>query len=456
MGSYFLSLMVMEGMLFGCLSNNHRDFMPAGTRGSIYGLVAVTLAAATLFPLLLEYFHRKATAKSLSTIAAVAARICNGDSAEGIPQLKQNDVGDLARSINDMVARIEGRLAELAAERNRLYTILSGMGEGVLVTDAMGVITMVNPAFLTLFSIQEGVERRPIIEIVRHPALNEALKRAMTTRDVRIDEITLQLDNEKTILTHWAPLLENGEIRGVVGVFHDISALKRLEKVRRDFVANVSHELRTPVTVIKGYAEILLSGEVDTDAERSARFVGIIHNHAERLSTLIGDLLALSELESGDLTLELVPLNISGPVRRSWNLLEQKAHHKDIYFDWSGIENLPTVMADPGRIEQVLINLLDNAIKYTPKNGSVSISASETGSMVTVRVSDTGMGIPPQDQSRIFERFYRVNKARSGDEGGTGLGLSIVKHIVQLHGGTISVESIPGKGSTFSFTLKIA
>jgi two-component system phosphate regulon sensor histidine kinase PhoR len=253
-----------------------------------------------------------------------------------------------------------------------------------------------------------------------------------------------------------SPLLENTEIRGVVAVFHDISDLKRLEQVRRDFVANVSHELRTPVTVIRGYTEILLSEGGDTDSERARRFLEIINNHSERLATLIGDLLALSELESGDLTLELAPFKIQNAVRRSWKLLEQQAHGKGITVDWQEIEDLPPVMADSGRIEQVLINLLDNAIKYTPEGGAISVSASDSGETLTINVSDTGIGIPPPDQPRIFERFYRVNKSRGGDVPGTGLGLSIVKHIVQLHGGAVSVDSIPGRGSTFAFTLKKA
>jgi two-component system phosphate regulon sensor histidine kinase PhoR len=325
-----------------------------------------------------------------------------------------------------------------------------------MVTDASGVITLVNPAFRALFSIQEEVEGKPLIDINRHPALNDSFRMVMGTQDEWLEEITIQLDREKTILTHWVPLLENGKIRGIVAVFHDISDLKRLEKVRRDFVANVSHELRTPVTIIKGYAETLLSGVLEKDPDQAGRFVEIIHNHSERLANLIGDLLALSALESGDLALEMAPLPIAGAIRHACNLLEQKAGDKGISLITDGIEGAPPVLADHGRIEQVLINLLDNAIKYTPENGSVIISAYDAGDMLKIAVTDTGNGIPPKDLPRIFERFYRVDSARSRDHGGTGLGLSIVKHIVQLHGGDVSAESTPGKGSTFTFTLKKA
>ena len=275
-------------------------------------------------------------------------------------------------------------------------------------------------------------------------------------KNERLDEINLPLEQEKTLLTHWVPLLEGGTIQGVVAVFHDISDLKRLERIRKDFVANVSHELRTPVTVIKGYAEALITDMQQTSPEQLSRFLEIIYNHSERLAHLIGDLLTLSELESGGTSLELTPISIDGATKHAVALLEQKARDKGITIDWSSVKDAPQVLADRGRLEQVLVNLLDNAIKYIPEKGTITVSATDTGSMVKVAVNDTGVGIPPKDLPRLFERFYRVDTARSREQGGTGLGLSIVKHIVQIHGGTISVESSHGKGSTFSFTLKKA
>jgi len=456
LGSCVLMLIVLEVALLGFLAHALGNTPLHFSKESIYIVAGIAVAVAMLFPLVLVLSLSGSSAKALSAITAVITRIGNGESVGRIAVTSREEIDNLARAVNEMAVRIEDRLAHLAAEKYRLDTILCGMGEGIMVTDPAGVITMVNPAFRRLFAVDGVVENRPFIEIVRHPSLHEAFKMVLSTQGERLDEITLQLDREIAILTHWAPLLEQEETRGIVAVFHDMSDLKRLEKVRRDFVANVSHELRTPVTVIKGYAETLLSGALETDIERAGRFVEIIHNHAERLATLIGDLLALSELESGELAMELAPLPIAGTIRRSCNLLEQKAREKEITIDWSGVEKTSPVMADPCRIEQVMVNLLDNAIKYTPEKGSVAISASETGRMVTIAVVDTGIGIPPQDQPRIFERFYRVNKARSREQGGTGLGLSIVKHIVQLHGGTVSVESTPGKGSIFTFTLKTA
>ena len=426
------------------------------TKSSLNAILGISLALAMLVSLALSYILSNVTSQSLRTMAAIAARIGKGDFGKRIPIQGSDEVGELAAVMNDMSVRIESQLLSLSAEKKRLDTILSGMGEGVMVTDATGVITLINPAFRALFSILEEVEGKPLIEITRHPALFDAFKMVMETLDERLEEITLQLDREKTLLTHWVPLLENGRVQGIVAVFHDISDLKRLEKIRRDFVANVSHELRTPVSVIKGYAETLLAGALETDPEQAGRFVEIIHNHSERLATLIGDLLALSALESGDLALDLAPISIASAARHACTLLEPKASGKGISIALNGVEEAPPVLADFGRVEQVLINLLDNAIKYTPETGSVKISAHDAGDMIKITVTDTGTGIPAKDIPRIFERFYRVDSARSRDLGGTGLGLSIVKHIVQLHGGDVSAESTPGNGSTFTFTLKKA
>lgn len=425
-------------------------------RTDLHAILGASLAVAVCLSLLLSYVLSSVTSRSLRTMAAIAAQIGKGEFGRRIPVRSRDELGELATVMNEMSVRIEEHLERISAEKNRLDTILSGMGEGLMVTDARGVITLVNPAFRALFAIPEEVEGKPLMEITRHPALHDAFRAVVVTHGERLEEITIPLGEEKTVLTHWVPLMEDGKIQGVVAVFHDISNLRKLEKVRRDFVANVSHELRTPVTVIKGYAEALLDGVLAADTERAERFVEIIHRHAERLASLIGNLLALAELESGERSLNLAPLQLEGAVRQAVSLLEQKGHAKGIAITWSGAADLPPVLADRGKLEQVLINLLDNAVKYTPENGTVTVSAKAEEELVEIAVTDTGIGIPPKDLPRIFERFYRVDAARSRDEGGTGLGLSIVKHIVQLHGGNVAVASTPGKGSTFSFTLKKA
>lgn len=425
-------------------------------KSSLHKILGLSLLLAAIVSLALSYLLSNVTSRSLRAMAVTAVQFGKGEYGRRFPVRSNDELGELAITMNDMAVKIESQLMLLAGEKKRLNTILRGMGEGVMVTNAEGVVTLVNPAFLGLLSIREEVEGKHLIEITRHPVLHDSYKMVLATRNERLEEVTLRTDQEKTVLIHWAPLLENDEVEGIVAVFHDISDLKRLEKIRRDFVANVSHELRTPVTVIKGYAETLLSGEMAPEAELTNRFIGIIHDHAERLANLIRDLLSISEIESGELSLELSPLRIEGVAKRAATLLEQQARAKGIRIDLTGLEAAPPVLADHGRIEQVLVNLLDNAIKYTPENGSINISVHDERDKLKVSITDTGIGIPDKELSRVFERFYRVDKGRSRNEGGTGLGLSIVKHIVQLHGGTATVESTPGKGSTFSFTLKKA
>jgi two-component system, OmpR family, phosphate regulon sensor histidine kinase PhoR len=426
------------------------------TRTTLHAALGVSLVVALLVSLLLSYILSNVTSRSLRTMAKIAARFGAGEFGRRIPVTSRDEVGELARVMNEMAIRIEGELSRVAAEKNRLDAILRGMGEGVMVTGATGVVTLVNPAFRALFDLQEEVEGKPLLAITRHPALNDAFRMVVGTRNERIEEITFSRQGDRTVLTHWVPLLEKEEIRGVVAVFHDISDLKRMEKVRRDFVANVSHELRTPVAVIQGYAETLLAGGLATDPDRAPLFLEKIHSHAQRLASLIGDLLALSALESGEPVLAAVPLDLARAVERVCALLDAKARAKGITIDPSALKGVPPVLADQGKLEQVLVNLLDNAVKYTPEHGTITVAATGQDGMVAVTVADTGIGIPSRDLPRIFERFYRVDQARSREEGGTGLGLAIVKHIVQLHGGSITVTSTPGRGSTFTFTLRKA
>ncbi|WP_298269152.1 two-component system histidine kinase PnpS [Geobacter sp.] len=425
-------------------------------KASIRTLLAASLLIGLAIALVLSYILSRVTSRSLRTMTTLATQIGSGEFTRRIPVTTRDEVGELARVMNEMSARIEHHMEQISAEKARLDTILRGMGEGLMVSDARGEITLVNPAFLELFALSENVEGRHIIEITRHPALHDAFRSVVASGSERLEELTLGLGEERHVLTHWVPLTEEGKLHGVVAVFHDITDIKKLEKIRRDFVANVSHELRTPVTVIKGYAEALIGGTLESDPARARRFIEIIYSHSDRLAALIGDLLTLSRLESGMLRLELTGVNLERVARHVAGLLEQKAAVEKITIDCAPLVGAPTVLADPGRLEQVLINLLDNAIKYSPSGSAVSLMVSDEGAMVKVGVKDTGIGIPPADLARIFERFYRVDAARSREEGGTGLGLSIVKHIVQLHGGSVGVKSVHGKGSTFWFTLKKA
>ena len=429
----------------------------SSVRNTLHGLIGGATLVTVLIALLFSYVISNLTSKPLRDMADAAARIGQGGSKAKIPVRSNDEIGKLAGVLNVMSERIDNQVQSLSTEKQRLDTILRSMGEGVMVTAQDGVITLVNPAFRTLFSIAGEIEGNKLVEISRHPDLLEAFN-DLGKPEVNelLREIILQ-PGDCTLLTHWVPLNVDGVRQGIVAVFHDISDLKKAENMRRDFVANVSHELRTPVTIIKGYAETLLDGALKSDPDRAVKFVEIISNHSERLTNLINDILALSSLESKDALMELNPLDASGTIAKACILLQDRAVKKDITVHNETISgSLPRVMADQGRLEQVVINLLENAIKYTPSGGSIRLYMEDEAEFIKVSVVDSGIGIPFKDLPRIFERFYRVDEARTREQGGTGLGLAIVKHIVQLHGGTVSVTSEPGKGSVFSFTLKKA
>lgn len=423
-------------------------------KSSFRTVLAWAFITATITIVLSTYLLAKVSTKPLHAIAAMASRIGKGEIGTRLPTYTDPELMELTRALNEMAAKTEAQLDRLGAEKTRLDTILRGMGEGIMVADPQGTITLVNPAFKGLFGLQDDVEGRPLIDISRHPALHDSFRDIISTRQERIEELQLQSPKERSVLIHWVPLLEGVVLNGVVAVFHDISDIRQMEKIRRDFVANVSHELRTPVTIIKGYAETLIAGALENPSQ-AAKFVNIMYSHAARLAVLISELLTLSQLESGTIALETRSVAVYDIAEHVVALLEQKIRERSIGIDISGLKGAANVLADPVRLEQVIVNLVDNAVKYTPASGSVTLSAAEDDGRVTIAVRDTGIGIPSKDLPRIFERFYRVDTARSRDEGGTGLGLSIVKHIVQLHGGAVSVES-SGQGSAFFVTLKRA
>lgn len=425
-------------------------------RASLHESLAITFGLAALLAVGLSLLLTQLSSRILHDLGEGAERFGAGDFRRKVPVASNDELGELAQVMNAMAERLQQQMEHLALERNRLDTILRGMGEGLLVADRDGTVRLVNPAFRALFRVDEAVVGRPLIELSRHPQLQTSFRTVLREQGEWIAELTLSGEgDEKILLTHWVPLREGGGISGVVAVFHDISDLKRLERVRRDFVANVSHELRTPVTVIRGYAETLAGDLPRREPDTAVRFAGVIHHHAERLTALIGDLLTLSELEGGSVELPLVAVSLAPLTATCCALLEPKAAAKNIILECQDVA-AHQVLAHRGRLEQVLINLLDNAIKYSPPGGKVVLSAALIKGTVRITVADQGPGIPPAALPRLFERFYRVDAGRSRDEGGTGLGLAIVKHIVQLHGGKVWVESTPGHGSSFHVELRPA
>jgi len=336
-------------------------------------------------------------------------------------------------------------------EKEQLRAVLEGMVEGVLVVDAKGSVLLANSRLREFYDLTGDLVGCPYVEVVRDSAVDEALREtaesdATVTRQLRVGRAV-----PRTLQIQAVRFPGSGARAGSVAVFHDISELARLEEVRRDFVANASHELRTPLAAIRGFAETLLESPTLTDAERRS-YLEIIDRHAQRLAHIVHDLLELSTVERGRLRLEPVEVDVGQLIDSLIRDTRPRLRERRLEIGYSA-QGKALAFADPRALEQVLINLLDNAMKYTEPGGRIELIVEEAGPKLRVRVRDTGIGIPEEDLGRIFERFYRVDKARSRALGGTGLGLAIVKHLVQSLGGEISVASRLGEGSTFTFTL---
>lgn len=334
----------------------------------------------------------------------------------------------------------------------RQQVLFNSMIEGLLLLDRNRKIYLANRAFENLFGLKTGWRGKTVMETLRIHELAELVERVDAEKQVLDYELKLPDLSERRLQVN-AALITNsaGEREGTILVFHDLTRLKQLERTREEFVANVSHELRTPLSLIKGYVETLLDG-ARTDPEVAERFLKIIERNARRLDLLIQDLLTISALESGQMKLDLQPVNLRALVEKVFSDLKPSAENKNIK-----LENaLPDFICpgDEGRLNQALSNLVENAIKYGRPQGRVIVGGKKSNNdKMEISVRDDGPGIPPESLDRVFERFYRVDKARSREQGGTGLGLSIVKHIVLAHGGEVRVESELGKGATFYFTL---
>jgi two-component system phosphate regulon sensor histidine kinase PhoR len=366
---------------------------------------------------------------------------------------RQKRLGRALEASRREIGRIKEEQERAAIQvETRQEALFNSMAEGLLLLDENGRIQLANRAFGTLFGVTTDIRSRTIIDALRLHELAQVVESLGTRQQSLTKEFRLSLPAERWLQVNGAAIVNSlGRRLGTVLVFHDLTRLKQLENTRKEFVANVSHELRTPLSLIKGYVETLLDGAVD-NAEVAGKFLRTIERNADRLQLLIEDLLVISELESGRVRLNLQPVALSTAVAKVLEDFRARADGRGVELE----NETPAlvVRADPGRLEQVLGNLVDNAIKYGRSDGRVTVGARGIeGGKVEVFVQDDGPGIPEASLDRLFERFYRVDKARSREQGGTGLGLSIVKHIVQSHGGKVWANSKVGHGSTFYFTL---
>ncbi|EEF59373.1 sensor histidine kinase [Pedosphaera parvula] len=342
---------------------------------------------------------------------------------------------------------------EITQRKAEQQALFNSMTEGVLILDHAGHVQLVNKSLQEFFSINKDVRGQTIMEAFRLQELAELARRAEQERLVKGFELELNGTNNRRLEVNAATVTgREGGQHGTIMVFHDLTRLKELENTRQEFVANVSHELRTPLSLIKGFVETLIDGAKD-NPELCTRFLGTIEKHTDRLTFLIEDLLTISKLESGQIVMNLNEVNLNNEVGRAVDDLQSRASGKNVKLQNTLAEDLKA-RADADRLQQVLFNLIENAIKYGRTGGNVTIGGKALpGDKVEIWVKDDGPGIPDEARERVFERFYRVDRARSRETGGTGLGLAIVKHIVQAHGGEVWVSSEPGQGTTFYFTL---
>ncbi|HKD49337.1 MAG TPA: ATP-binding protein [Candidatus Acidoferrum sp.] len=393
-------------------------------------------------------------ADRVDRLTQFSRRVAEGDFGPVFADPRGDALESLATSLNESAAKLDLTIRTLKDERNLSGAILGSMVEGVAVVDGTDRLLFSNQAFAEIL----GLDMAPkigstLVESVRQTELIEAVRKVRGGPDAVHSEITIGTLRQRFFAVTVASVRAM-ETYGAVIVLHDITDLRKLERVRRDFVANVSHEFKTPLTAIQGFAETLLAGAMD-DPQNRVRFLQIILDHSRRLARLTDDLLELSKMDADRLEMEIDPLSVSQFVQSCIETTQRSASEKDLRISVDLKTSLPEIAADRRRLAEVLQNLLDNAVQYTPPGGRITVSAASDGHQVEFTVSDSGIGIPKADQPRIFERFYRVDVARSREVGGTGLGLSIAKHLVEAQGGRIWVESEVGQGSQFHFTVPV-
>jgi two-component system phosphate regulon sensor histidine kinase PhoR len=453
------STTVRTEMLYAAVTTRHpqvryvRVALPVTTVSEqirrVGGQALLAFMVAIPFALALAWVASALLSKRVRAIAAVARRYSQGDLTRSSYDYGADELGEVARVLDGSVQELGRRLDELLRDRARLDAILSGMVEGVLVLDAAGRIQLANRAAQSMLRMDTSSIGRPYVEVIRHPDIAAQLGTALRGGEVDSREVSLTRDPGRTFVARAAPVSRGGG-GGAVLVLHEITDLRRADQIRRDFVANVSHELRTPLTAIRGYVEALLDDR--SDSEEGRRFLEIIARHSARMERLVSDLLRLARLDARQEALDLAPCDMQQLFNTVIADVAETAEAKHQSVTATVEAPAHRILADPAKLHDVLRNLIENAVHYSPENAAIRLEANRENGMVRIAVSDSGPGIPPEDLSRVFERFYRVDKSRARP-GGTGLGLAIVKHLVELHGGQAVAENRPEGGARFVIML---
>ncbi len=413
------------------------------------GLFIALLAAG------ISLYVSRRISRPIENLKQGADFFARGDLSHRMPGTDLVEIDSLIEALNQMAGQLEDRLNTIVRQKNELTAVLSSMTEGVMAVDMKERIISINKAAARIFeTLPENLLNRSIPEVIRNPDLQKFINNALSSNKNLEEDITLYQGGERILYVHNTPLEDpDGQRRGILVVINDVTHLRKLENMRKDFAANVSHEIKTPLTAIKGFVETLRTGE-GAEPKETDRFLAIIEKHVNRLTAIVEDLMKLSKIEQEDekSDIHLEESSVKNVILSAVQTCRAKADAKEITVDIVCTEDI-SLRLDSRLMAQAMVNLLDNAINYSSENGEIQISASLREKELRISVQDHGIGIPKEHLSRLFERFYRVDKARSRELGGTGLGLAIVKHIAHAHGGRVSVESTLGKGSTFSMHL---
>lgn len=416
----------------------------------VYRSILLSIIITAAFSLIIALFYSYRLSRPIKAMEQFTEKLRLGETVGTIILHTSDETATLANNINYLVEELRGKIRLANEEKSKLMTAFTSMNEGVLIVDGQGVVEFVSPVLSNMLAVQyEDVSGKTLLEAFLSADLQKAFAQ-FKEKNVNLSREITMGDTSPVILNVSISAVEDHpEEEKTMIVFHDVTRLKKLEKIKVDFVANVTHEIKTPLTAIIGYLETIREGAID-NIEDTKKFIGISLKQAERLNRLVDDLLTISSIEMKEAKLNFEDVSLNMSVDNVIALIEAKAKAKNIAIQNKMRENLAPVRADRDRLAQVFLNVLDNAVKFTPDGGSVGITAEESGEYTVVCIADTGIGVPQEEIGRLGERFYRVDRSRSRELGGTGLGLSIVKHLMMAHGGKMEIESALNRGTKVS------